>query len=112
MTLFNVLSVKKQNLFLPFEIFPYLCTRIGEVAEWSIAAVLKTVVLRGTGGSNPSLSAEPTGQKRTVRGQKPTNQRFVGFFIAYKSCFQDNKRTVKDIVSLLNRYLFPTGQKR
>ena len=29
----------------------------GEVAEWSIAAVLKTVVLRGTGGSNPSLSA-------------------------------------------------------
>ena len=27
------------------------------MAEWSIAAVLKTVVLRGTGGSNPSLSA-------------------------------------------------------
>ena len=47
---------------------------IGEVAEWSIAAVLKTVVLQGTGGSNPSLSAELTGQKRTVRRQKPTNQ--------------------------------------
>ena len=31
---------------------------IGEVAEWSIAAVLKTVELRGSGGSNPSLSAE------------------------------------------------------
>ena len=31
---------------------------IGEVAEWSIAAVLKTVVLRGTRGSNPCLSAE------------------------------------------------------
>ena len=84
----------------------------GEMAEWSIAAVLKTVELKGSWGSNPYLSAEPTGQKRTVRGQKPTNQRFVGFFIAYKSCFQDNKRTVKDIVSLLNRYLFPTGQKR
>lgn len=27
------------------------------VAEWSIAAVLKTVVPRGTGGSNPSSSA-------------------------------------------------------
>ena len=66
---------------------------LGEVAEWSIAAVLKTVVLRGTRGSNPCLSAEPTGQNRTVRGQKPTNQRFVGFFIAYKSCFQDSKRT-------------------
>ena len=82
------------------------------MAEWSIAAVLKTVVLRGTRGSNPCLSAEPTGQNRTVRGQKPTNQRFVGFFIARKSCFQDFKSTVKDKVSLLNRYLFPTGQKR
>ena len=30
----------------------------GEMAEWSIAAVLKTVVLKGTGGSNPSFSAE------------------------------------------------------
>ena len=28
------------------------------MAEWSIASVLKTDVLRGTGGSNPSLSAE------------------------------------------------------
>ena len=27
------------------------------MAEWSIAPVLKTDVLRGTGGSNPSLSA-------------------------------------------------------
>ena len=27
------------------------------MAEWSIAPVLKTGVLRGTGGSNPSLSA-------------------------------------------------------
>ena len=30
---------------------------IGEMAEWSNAPVLKTGVLRGTGGSNPSLSA-------------------------------------------------------
>ena len=30
---------------------------LGEVAEWSIAAGLKTVVLRGTRGSNPCLSA-------------------------------------------------------
>ncbi len=28
------------------------------MAEWSIAAVLKTVDLRGSGGSNPSLSAK------------------------------------------------------
>ncbi len=35
----------------------------GEMAEWSIAAVLKTVELRGSGGSNPSLSAKPRRQK-------------------------------------------------
>ncbi len=44
-------------------IFQYLCTRFssttqGEMVEWSITAVLKTAVLRGTGGSNPSLSAD------------------------------------------------------
>ncbi len=29
----------------------------GELAEWSNAVVLKTIVPKGTGGSNPSLSA-------------------------------------------------------
>ena len=32
-------------------------TPSGEMVEWSITTVLKTVVPRGTGGSNPSLSA-------------------------------------------------------
>ena len=36
----------------------YLCTvHLGEMAEWSIAAVLKTVEGHTSGGSNPSLSA-------------------------------------------------------
>ena len=30
---------------------------VGEMAEWSNAAVLKTVVRQRTGGSNPSFSA-------------------------------------------------------
>ena len=30
----------------------------GEMVEWSITVVLKTTVPRGTGGSNPSLSAK------------------------------------------------------
>ena len=34
----------------------YICR--GELAEWSNAAVLKTVVPQGTGGSNPSFSAK------------------------------------------------------
>ena len=46
----------------------------GKMAEWSIAAVLKTVELRGSGGSNPSLSAERAGQKWSANGQKATNQ--------------------------------------
>ena len=35
----------------------YLISLRGEVAEWSKAAVLKTADPRGSGGSNPSLSA-------------------------------------------------------
>ena len=34
------------------------------MAEWSIAAVLKTVEPRGSRGSNPCLSAEPTEQNK------------------------------------------------
>ena len=37
---------------------PYFCIRNREMAEWSIAAVLKTVDPKGSGGSNPSLSAK------------------------------------------------------
>ena len=38
----------------------YICIAVekGEMAEWSNAVVLKTIVPRGTGGSNPSLSAK------------------------------------------------------
>ena len=68
----------RNNIFaifaLPFR--KYFCREdnIGEVVEWSITAVLKTVELKGSGGSNPSLSAERTGQKWSVNGQKATNQ--------------------------------------
>ena len=44
--------------FAHFKKKQYFCTRFrGKMAEWSIASVLKTEVLKGTGGSNPSLSA-------------------------------------------------------
>ena len=43
----------------------------GEVAEWSIAAVLKTVVPRGTRGSNPCLSA--------IKGVNQAFARFTSF---------------------------------
>ena len=49
-------AIKKRGKYL---VEPKNCSTfaLGEVAEWSIAAVLKTVELRGSGGSNPSLSA-------------------------------------------------------
>ena len=40
----------------------------GEMAEWSNAAVLKTVDLNGSGGSNPSLSAEQIEAQRFALG--------------------------------------------
>ncbi len=46
----NSLHIIENTLFL-------LPSNQGEMAEWSNAAVLKTVVPQGTGGSNPSLSA-------------------------------------------------------
>ena len=42
----NFANSKKGSTFAP-----------GKMAEWSNAAVLKTVDLHGSGGSNPSLSA-------------------------------------------------------
>ena len=38
----------------------------GEMAEWSIAAVLKTVDLNGSGGSNPSLSANKKAMQKSI----------------------------------------------
>ena len=45
------------NYFFALQFPPnlYLCG--GGMSEWSNEAVLKTVVLKGTGGSNPSSSA-------------------------------------------------------
>ena len=39
----------------------------GEMVEWSITTVLKTVVPRGTGGSNPSLSATESCKSKDLR---------------------------------------------
>ena len=45
------------RIFAPLLKRKCVAKTLGEMAEWSIAAVLKTVELRGSGGSNPSLSA-------------------------------------------------------
>ncbi len=71
----------------------YLCTHIsGEMAEWSIAAVLKTVVPRGTRGSNPFLSAERLRQRQPKARQALQINDLWGFFITRQRHFEDKKR--------------------
>ena len=53
----------------------------GEMAEWSIAAVLKTVDLQGSGGSNPSLSANPYTAPRQRRFCFRKNRKLVCGFL-------------------------------
>ena len=49
---------KRGRIFLRArEIIFTFAPRVGEMAEWSIVAVSKTVEPQGSGGSNPSLSA-------------------------------------------------------
>ena len=50
-------SSKKRDVWTLFRLFRFEIPS-GEMVEWSITAVLKTAVPRGTGGSNPSLSAK------------------------------------------------------
>ena len=58
----------------------------GEMAEWSIAAVLKTVELRGSGGSNPSLSAI-SAENQQIAKQTPSftpKNVKLGVFVLFK----------------------------
>ena len=58
----------------------------GEMAEWSIAAVLKTVVPRGTRGSNPCLSAI-NAENQQVTKQTPSftpKNVKLGVFVLFK----------------------------
>ena len=58
----------------------------GEVAEWSIAAVLKTVELRGSGGSNPSFSAI-NAENQQIAKQTPSftpKNVKLGVFVLFK----------------------------
>ncbi len=79
---------------------------IGEVAEWSIAPVLKTDVLKGTGGSNPSLSAEKEAERLpffTLEGMRTPERGFVIDEVACQSKnrinakFWDQRKILRDL---------------
>ena len=62
---------------------------LGEMAEWSIAAVLKTVELRGSGGSNPSLSANNADNQQVAKQTPnitPKNVK-LGVLFLYFFCY-------------------------
>ena len=72
----------------------------GEVAEWSIAAVLKTVVLRGTRGSNPCLSAiniENQCFTKQTPNFTPKNVK-LGVFVLFKinQTFRSSRKMLQD----------------
>ena len=54
--------MKSFSIFAPA--ISYLIGATGEMAEWSNAAVLKTVDCYRSGGSNPSFSAKRNSQLR------------------------------------------------
>lgn len=58
----------------------------GKLAEWSIAAVLKTVELRGSGGSNPSLSATNAENQQIAKQTPSFTPKNVksGIFVLFK----------------------------
>ena len=59
---------------------------IGEMAEWSNAAVLKTVDRNGSGGSNPSLSAINAENQQIVKQAPNFTPKSVklGAFVLFK----------------------------
>lgn len=70
------------------------------MAERSNAAVLKTVDLRGSGGSNPSLSTNP--QNFISQVDNPSNKKYL---VVYK------KFCISDLISYLCFYGRYTNQK-
>ena len=67
------------------------------MVEWSITTVLKTVVLRGTGGSNPSPSAIKLGKSSVCKlsTRKSTLKRL------FRVSFYPLRRHAKPILEFL-----------
>ena len=68
------------------EIIFTFAPRVGEMAEWSIVAVSKTVEPQGSGGSNPSLSAINAENQQIVKQAPNFTPKSVklGAFVLFK----------------------------
>ena len=73
------------------------------MAEWSIAAVLKTVVLRGTRGSNPCLSAISIDNQWFIRIVSPS---FIFDNVKLGGVFMGQSETLSILWKLSVVYFF------
>ncbi len=71
-------------MFLNFKNLFIFATAKGEMAEWSNAAVLKTVEGHTSGGSNPSFSAKGNPQRKLWVFCFPKRRKFI-FVSAWKT---------------------------
>ena len=70
----------------------------GEMVEWSITTVLKSVVPGGTGGSNPSLSAETPCSSAFPKDGHENGHENAGFRCEIRrSLFYNNTQRVSEI---------------
>ena len=81
--IYKTLRCQRVKILQKYLVESFFCSTFvpGEVAEWSIAAVLKTVELRGSGGSNPSLSASSGKIARLASCESFFCQTVIGKFI-------------------------------
>ena len=92
----------------------YLCTRFrtntstGEMVEWSITVVLKTTVPRGTGGSNPSLSANfaENQQVRKLPPKLPPKMVILGGNFALTFIYRRSSRVQYHKISFLQELTY------
>ncbi len=78
----------RQALQKPLKSPNFASRKIGKMAEWSIATVLKTVEGHTSGGSNPSLSAKKSSRKVALLALEREWMRTLGFVTAKRSALQ------------------------
>ena len=71
------------------------------MVEWSITAVLKTAVPRGTGGSNPSLSANKGVNQQVMRFTPFITPKKVSWYFLYGLLRHDVRDSILTYLSEL-----------
>ena len=92
-------QVPPYQLNLEILFFDFIFILYGDVAEWSIAAVLKTVVLQGTVGSNPTVSANLILSNPLIVTKKMKKMFFSLVAVATLAACSNSSETTTDVVA-------------